>query len=144
MAWQMDAGKVNMKTIKILLADDNDGFRRALSLFLEQQEQVEIVGEAKDGVEAIEQAEKFHPDLVLMDLEMPGCDGFEATREIKLRSPHTKVVVLSMHGADIYRRNAWRHAADGFVDKAEMKDDLLEIISREKGRLGGGNLAAVV
>ncbi|MCX6141599.1 MAG: response regulator transcription factor [Ignavibacteriales bacterium] len=124
-----------MKTIKILLADDNDGFRRVLSLFLEQQEHVEIVGEAKDGVEAIELAEKFHPDLIFMDLDMPGRDGFEATREIKLRSPHTKVVVLSMHGADIYRRNAWRHAADGFVDKAEMKDDLLEIISREQRRL---------
>lgn len=134
-------GKVNMKTIRILLADDNDGFRRALTLFLEQQEQVEIVGEAKDGVEAIEQAEKSRPDLVLMDLEMPGCDGFEATREIKLRSPQTKVVVLSMHGADIYRKNAWRHAADGFVDKASMKDDLLAIILSEKGRLTTGAAA---
>lgn len=130
-----------MKTIRILLADDNDGFRRALTLFLEQQEQVEIVGEAKDGVEAIEQAEKSRPDLVLMDLEMPGCDGFEATREIKLRSPQTKVVVLSMHGADIYRKNAWRHAADGFVDKASMKDDLLAIILSEKGRLTTGAAA---
>lgn len=132
-----------MKTIKILLADDNDGFRRALTLFLEQQEQVEIVGEAKDGVEAIEQAEKFHPDLVLIDIEMPGCDGFEATREIKLRSPQTRVVVLSMHGADIYRRNAWRHAADEFIDKADMKEDLVEIITREQGRLGGRSVAAV-
>jgi DNA-binding NarL/FixJ family response regulator len=64
----MNGRKVQMKKVKILLADDNDGFRRALTLFLEQQEMVEIVGEAKDGMEAIEQAEKFHPDLILMDL----------------------------------------------------------------------------
>jgi DNA-binding NarL/FixJ family response regulator len=81
-------------------------------------------------------SEKLHPHLVLMDLDMPERDGFQATREIKLRVPHAKVVILSMHDGEAYRRMAWRYAADGFIDKSEMKDDLLKIISREQERIG--------
>jgi DNA-binding NarL/FixJ family response regulator len=125
-----------MNTLKVLLVDDHESFRKSVALFLCEQAFVEIVGEAVNGDDAIALSEKLHPDLVLMDLDMPERDGFQATREIKLRVPHTKVVILSMHDGEAYRRMAWRHAADGFIDKSEMKDDLMKIISREQERVG--------
>jgi DNA-binding NarL/FixJ family response regulator len=124
-----------MNRLKVLLVDDHERFRKSVALFLCEQAFVEIVGEAVNGDDAIALSEKLHPDLVLMDLDMPERDGFQATREIKLRVPDTKVVILSMHDGEAYRRMAWRHAADGFIDKAEMKDDLLKIISREQERI---------
>jgi DNA-binding NarL/FixJ family response regulator len=137
-------GEDNMNTLKVLLVDDHERFRKSVASFLCELAFVEIVGEAANGEDAILQTEKLHPDLVLMDLDMPERDGFQATREIKLRVPRTKVVILSMHDGEAYRRMAWRHSADGFIDKAQMKVNLLEIISREQGRLGGGDLAAAV
>jgi DNA-binding NarL/FixJ family response regulator len=123
-----------MNRMKILLVDDHDRFRQNVASFLNEQGSVEIVGEAADGDEAIAQADRLHPDLVLMDVDMPNRDGFEATREIKLQRPETKVVILSMHGGDIYRRAAWRCAADGFIDKSSMKEALLALIKDGKAR----------
>jgi DNA-binding NarL/FixJ family response regulator len=131
-----------MNILRVLLVDDHDGFRSSLASFLIKQEGVALVGEAKNGAEAIEQAEKLQPDLVLMDLEMPIRGGYEATQEIKRRAPNTRVVILSMHGSEIYRRMAWRYAADGFIDKTSMKRDLLAIIFSEQGRVGAGVMVA--
>jgi DNA-binding NarL/FixJ family response regulator len=117
-----------MNKLKVLVADDHEGFRRLLASFLRSQPGVEIVGEAANGAEAISQTEKLHPDLVLMDLDMPKCDGYEATREIKHRLPGTKVVILSIHSGDEYRRRAWQNSADGFIDKGSMKHALLEVL----------------
>jgi DNA-binding NarL/FixJ family response regulator len=124
-----------MQTLKVLVADDHEGFRRLLSAFLRTQQGVEIIGEAKDGIEAVDQAERLHPDLVLMDLDMPNQDGFTATREIKDRVPETKVIILSMHGGEVYRRMAWKHAADGFIDKGSMKNALITLLLNEQARL---------
>ena len=121
-----------MNRLKVLLVDDHERFRQSVASFLNEQGCVEIVGEAVDGNEAITKSEQLHPDLVLMDVDMPNRDGFEATREIKLQRPETKVVILSMHGSDIYRRAAWRCAADGFIDKSSMKDALLALITESK------------
>lgn len=132
-----------MNRVKVLLVDDHERFRQSVASFLNEQGCVEIVGEAVNGDDAIEQTEQLHPDLVLMDVDMPKRDGFEATREIKLHCPATKVVILSMHGSDIYRRTAWRYAADGFIDKASMKRDLLATIAELQGRLGGSSKAAI-
>jgi DNA-binding NarL/FixJ family response regulator len=132
-----------MNRVKVLLVDDHDRFRQSVASFLNEQSSVEIVGEAVNGEEAIAQTEHLHPDLVLMDLDIRESDGFEVTREIKLRAPETKVVVLSMHGGEAYRRMAWRHAADGFIDKASMKNELLATIADVQGRLGGTVIAAV-
>ena len=123
-----------MNRLKVLLVDDHERFRQSVASFLNEQGCVEIVGEAVDGNEAITKSEQLHPDLVLMDVDMPNRDGFEATREIKLQRPETKVVILSMHGSDIYRRTAWRYAADGFIDKSSMKESLLTLISDEQAR----------
>lgn len=117
-----------MNALKVLLVDDHERFRQSVAAFLNEQGSVEIVGEAANGDEAITKTEQLHPDLVLMDVDMPKRNGFEATREIKLQNPETKVVILSMHGSEIYRRAAWRHAADGFIDKSSMKEALLALI----------------
>lgn len=124
-----------MATIRILIADDHDGFRRSLASFLGAQPGVEIIGEARDGVEAVDKATELHPTLVLMDLDMPYRDGFEATRQIKSLVPDTRVVILSIYGDDMYRRMAWKHSADGFIDKSAMKNALLTLLLGEHNRL---------
>ena len=123
-----------MCTVKVLLADDFESFRDSLRLFLKSQPGFEVVGEAVDGNDAIEKAEQLHPDLVLMDLEMPNKDGFDATREIKRRLPDTRVVILSMHASDVYRRAAREFHADGFIDKHSMKFALVAILMDEQAR----------
>jgi len=133
-----------MNKLKVLVADDHEGFRRILASFLGSQQGVEIVGEAANGVEAVEQAQRLQPDLVLMDLDVTEGGGYEATKEIKLLVPHAKVVVLSMHGNEIYRRMARRFSADGFIDKASMKSDLLAIIVTAREELCEEVLAEAV
>ena len=123
-----------MPSIKVLLADDNDSFRCLLTSFLGSHDGVDVVGEAEDGLEAVRQAERLNPDLVLMDLEMPVKDGFEATREIKRRMPKTRVVILSVYSSDVYRRAAREFGADGFIDKNSMKDALLSLLMEERAR----------
>lgn len=120
-----------MNTIKILVADDHERFRRSLSSFLRTQEGVEIIGEATDGIDAVNQTEKLHPDLVLMDLEMPNRNGFEATKDIKERSPEIRVIVLSMHSGETYKRMALLNRADGFIEKRALKLGLLALLRNE-------------
>jgi DNA-binding NarL/FixJ family response regulator len=120
-----------MYKLKVLLADDHDSFRRILIAFLRAQKDVEVVGEAIDGQEAIEQAERFHPDLVLMDIHMPKQNGLEATKAIKNRWPSTKVFILSMDPSEFYRKNT-QDFADGFIAKTSMKSALLSILYSEQ------------
>jgi DNA-binding NarL/FixJ family response regulator len=120
--------------LRIVLADDHEDFRRSLSSFLKLQDGVEVIGEAVDGDDALVQTERKQPDLVLMDLEMPKRDGFEATREIKRRWPKTRVVVLSVYSSEVYRRAAREYLADGFIDKNSMKDALLAVLMDERAR----------
>jgi two-component system response regulator NreC len=121
-------------SLKVLLADDNDSFRSLLTSFLGSHDGVEVVGDAADGLEAVRLAEYLKPDLVLMDLEMPIKDGFEATREIKRRWPKTRVVILSVYSSEVYRRAARDFGADGFIDKNSMKDALVALLMEEQAR----------
>lgn len=120
-----------MYTLKILLADDHDSFRQILATFLKTQRGVEVVGEAADGQEAVEKAERLHPDLVLMDIHMPKQNGLEATKVIKNRWPHTKVFILSMDPNEFYCKHTQEYA-DGFIVKSSMKNSLLSVISNEQ------------
>ncbi|MGB2868154.1 MAG: response regulator transcription factor [Bacteroidota bacterium] len=118
-----------MDRLKVLLADDHDGFRRTVAGFLSLQQGVEVVAEAVDGNEAIEQTVRHRPDLVLIDINMPYRSGLEAAQAIKAQLPLTKVVIVSLNAGETYRHMAQQHCADYFIDKASMKSSLLLIVS---------------
>jgi DNA-binding NarL/FixJ family response regulator len=89
-----------MDTIRVFLADDHDLFREGLAGIIASQADMEVVGEASDGLEAIVKALELTPDLILMDIQMPGCDGLEATKKIKKDLPETTIVVLTVRDED--------------------------------------------
>jgi DNA-binding NarL/FixJ family response regulator len=117
-----------MLSLKVLLADDHNSFRRILSTFLKAQQGIEIVGEAANGHEVVEKAEHLHPDLILMDFHMPLQNGIEA---IKNHLPSTRVFIMSMDISEICQKNA-HECADGFIAKSSMKDALLSILAFEQ------------
>jgi DNA-binding NarL/FixJ family response regulator len=121
------AGQPTAK-IKILIVDDREQVRQELRMALELMEGLDVIGEAADGLEALHQAEKLSPDVVLMDLEMPRMDGFEATRQIKDRRLARGVVALTIYGDDSSRERADRAGADAFVEKGASLQTLSEII----------------
>jgi DNA-binding NarL/FixJ family response regulator len=114
--------------MRILIVDDHPAFRHSLSEFLRTQAGIEVVGEAGDGLEAIRQTGLLHPDLVLMDVSMPTMSGYEATRVIKQNHPGTRVVMLSSHAGDVYRRAANDCQADGYIEKQSMKRPLVSFL----------------
>jgi DNA-binding NarL/FixJ family response regulator len=117
--------------VRILLADDHAEFRRAIRLFLKKHDKVEVVGEASDGNEAISQAHSLHPDVILMDINMPGCNGFDAAKNIKRSLPGTVVVFLTMHADDRYRKLASDSSADGFINKADLNMKIFQRLSNK-------------
>lgn len=122
-----------MNKIKILLADDHDGFRRVLASFLRAQQGVELVGEAVDGDDAVDKSNQLKPDLVLIDVHMPRRNGVEATRAIKVLNPNTKVIMMSVDSSENYQRYALL-VADAYVPKTSIKEDLLFIIGSFSGQ----------
>ncbi|MDZ7616218.1 MAG: response regulator transcription factor, partial [Patescibacteria group bacterium] len=95
---------------------------------LERQKDLEVIGEAADGFEAIKQAETLHPDAVIMDVDMPGMNGIDATREIKRRGGETVVVGLSLHEEVSIRRAMVEAGADGYISKQAPAKDLVAAI----------------
>ncbi len=115
--------------IRILLADDHKLIREALTRFLESQADMEVVGEAKDGVTAVELTEQLHPDIVVMDVSMPPVlSGLEATRWICGRWPDIKVIALSMHKHKPYVEEMFKAGARGYLLKDADYDELLTAI----------------
>lgn len=112
-------------TRRVLIADDNSRVRQELRTLLPLACDVVIVGEAADGGEAIRLAEALRPEVVLMDLEMPGTNGYEATRRIKATSPSCRVVALTIHGDDGARQRAGRCGVDAFVVKGADVESLV-------------------
>ena len=106
-------------TVKVMIADDQQLLRAGFRLILERQDGVEVVAEANDGGEAVDQARTHHPDVILMDIRMPGIDGIQATRLI-LADPataHTRILILTTHDLDEYVYDALRAGASGFLLK---------------------------
>jgi DNA-binding NarL/FixJ family response regulator len=123
------------EAIRVLVADDHAGFRSGLEALLATQADLEIVGEAETGEEAVERALALQPDVVLMDLNMPGLDGIAATRRIVDTSPHIAVLVLTMADNDAAVFDALRAGARGYLlkgaDRAELTRAIRAVASGE-------------
>ena len=102
-------------TIRVLIADDQPLMRAAFEMTLRPEKDIEVVGEAADGREAIEQARLLHPDVILMDIRMPELDGVEATRILSSESEVTKILILTTFDIDEYVVEALRAGASGFL-----------------------------
>ncbi len=117
-----------MKKIKLLLADDHAVLRAGLRALLNAQPDIEVVAEAADGKEAVRKSIEIAPDIVLMDISMPGLTGLEATREIKRQNPAIKVLVLTVHEDESYLHQMLRAGASSYVPKKAAGTELLAAI----------------
>jgi NarL family two-component system response regulator LiaR len=114
--------------IEVLIADDHPVVRQGLRALLELEEDIEVVGEAQDGVEAVEKVEELVPDVVLMDLAMPRLEGVTATRRIKEISPKTRVLVLTSYAEDEQVFGAMKAGATGYLLKDVEPQELIQAI----------------
>jgi two-component system, NarL family, response regulator NreC len=122
-----------MKKIRILLADDHAVVRQGFKMILSAQPDMEVVGEAANGREAVELAEQGKPDIVVMDVAMPELNGIEATRRLLGSLPHTRVIALSMHKDSVYVREVLRAGARGYLLKDSGAEDLVRAIRAVAG-----------
>lgn len=113
---------------KVLIADDHAMVRQGIAAFLRVSEECEVVGEAADGVEAIEAVRKTKPDIVLMDISMPRLGGLEATLEIRKDHPKVKIIVLTQYEDTVYIRRFFKAGAAGYLPKKAVGEDLLTAI----------------
>ena len=114
--------------IRILLADDHTILREGLRCILEAEPDMEVVGEARDGAEAVIKARELRPDVVLMDLAMPIMDGLEATRQIAKEDPGAKVLILTMYGTEEYAWLVLEAGATGYVVKKSAAAELASAV----------------
>lgn len=119
-----------MKTIRLLLVDDEPAIRRGLRMRLALESDVEVVGEAADGAAALKQVQRLAPEVVLMDVEMPGLDGIAATSELRASASGPAVVMLSMHDDAATVARALAAGAAAFVAKHSIDSALLTAIRR--------------
>ncbi|MDQ2621711.1 MAG: response regulator transcription factor [Actinomycetota bacterium] len=120
--------------MKIVIADDHGIVRSGIRLLLETKPDLEVIGEAADGIAARDLIVRERPDLAILDVKMPGLTGLQATREIKAQAPEVSVLILSMHDDDRYLFEALKAGASGYVLKSQADSDLLDAIrSVERG-----------
>ncbi len=117
-----------MNRVRVLIADDHALVRSALKSLLEAQPDLEVVGEAENGAAALECCRRLAPDVVIMDLAMPGRGGINATEDLRREIPVTKVLVLTMHDDDAYLRLARLAGAAGFVLQKSLATELIRAI----------------
>lgn len=116
------------REIRVLLAEDHVTVRQGLKLLIDAQRDMTVIGEAGDGAAAVERTRHLHPDVVLMDLSMPGMNGLHATRAIKQTQPATAVICLTRHGDDAYLQELLRAGVSGYVLKQSASTELLAAI----------------
>jgi two-component system, NarL family, nitrate/nitrite response regulator NarL len=136
-----------MNPIRLLLADDHTLFRKGLASLLEKEPGFEVIGEAQDGAEAIRKAQADKPDLVLMDIHMPGVNGLEATRQITNALPATRVVMLTISEEDKDLFEAIKCGAHGYLSKKvepEKLRELIEGVFRGEAPLSGATAAKIL
>lgn len=125
-----------MTRIRILVVDDHTLIRQGIVGLLESQADIEVVGQAGNGQEALQASRDLQPDVILMDLAMPGANGLDITREIKRQQPGVQVVILTIHDREDYLFQALRAGASGYVLKgADVQDLLAAVRSAHRGEV---------
>ncbi|MBU1670679.1 MAG: response regulator transcription factor [Actinobacteria bacterium] len=117
-----------MTTIKVMIVDDHSLVREGLKAVFDQGKEIDVVGEAGSGEEAIEMVESVKPDVILMDISMPGMNGIQATKLIREKNPEAKVVILTMLDQEGYVYEAIKAGATGYMLKSTSSDDLVNAI----------------
>ena len=116
------------KSVRLLLVDDHPIVRTGLRMLFQSEPDMVVVGEVNGGAEALEAVQSLHPDVVIMDVAMPGMNGIEATRRIKESSPETAVLALTMHEDEQYFFAMLHAGASGYIPKRAAPDDLVSAI----------------
>lgn len=119
-----------MDELRILLVDDHSLFRKGIAALLSSQPHLQVVGEAVNGLEAIERARELVPDVILMDLTMPKCNGLEATRVIKQELPHVHIIMLTVSDDDHDLFTAIKNGAEGYLLKTLEPHELYEMLTK--------------
>ena len=117
-----------MKPITIVLADDHEVVRKGLRALLEAEPDLQVIGEASDGIQAKELTESLKPRVLVLDLMMPGLGGLDVTLQIAKQSPKTRVVILSMHSSEAYLLEALRNGASAYVIKGAAAPELVQAV----------------
>lgn len=125
-----------MSKTKVLLVDDHTVVRQGLKALLASEIDIEVIGEADNGRDALSRVDELQPNLVLIDISMPGLNGIEATRQIRHTHPEVKVVVLSMHANEEYVFQVLRAGASGYVLK---QSDSMEVVTAIRAAMSGGS-----
>lgn len=121
---------MTMTEMRVLLADDHSLFRNGIASLLKSRKDIQVVGEASNGVEAIEQARKLTPDVILMDISMPKCDGLQAVLTIKQEMPQVRIIILTVSDDDRNLFGAIKNGADGYLLKTIEPVELYEMLGR--------------
>lgn len=119
-----------MEKIKIIIADDHTIFRQGLRMLLAQEDDMEVVGEAADGIEALELAKKHNPDIILLDIAMPTMDGVQVAAKIKKHLPRIKIIVLTSYSDDQFLYEFLKLGVSGFVLKDSASQELIYSIRK--------------
>jgi two-component system response regulator NreC len=117
-----------MAKTRILLADDHPVVRHGVRSLLQAEPEFSVIGEASDGIEALQLVERLLPDVLVVDLMIPGLNGLEVTRQVRQRSPQTRIIVLSMHANEPYVLEALKNGAAGYVLKDTSGTDLIQAV----------------
>lgn len=125
-----------MEKIKVLIADDHDLVREGICKLLELYDDIQVIGEAGDGLETIHNVREEEPDLVLLDLNMPRMNGITTLKKIKEISPQVKILILTIHDGEEYIYEVIKAGAEGFIQKdikpEELRDSIVKVINGEK------------
>lgn len=120
----------DVAAVRVLIVDDSEHFVRAARRALSLEDGIQVVGTAASAEEAVESARRLAPDVVLMDMSMPGTNGLEATRAVKAIEPAPAVIILTAHEVESYEAAAARAGADGVIGKWLLQEQAVEVIRR--------------
>ena len=124
---------INMENIakrRILIVDDHEQFRNGVKMLISREADLEVIGEAQNGQQAVSLAQKLQPDVILMDVKMPVMDGIEATRKIHAKMPGIKILALSMYTDKSFVSGMMRAGAVGFITKGDDSEEMYKAIRR--------------